>query len=96
MPATPRFRHAWQICAQLFSFAVFFAFVRRPTTHRRARSFTSRPNQAPAIQRSVEASLNVSSLKDFGKLMAAEVDPMFAQMERTMHAQGRPLGRRRA
>ena len=90
MPATPRFRHAWQICAQLFSFAVFFAFFAAPQpTGSQVVHITPKPGACdPTL---VEASLNVSSLKDFGKLMAMEVDPMFAQMERTMHAQGRRL-----
>jgi hypothetical protein len=95
MTATPSSRHAWQICAQLFSFAVFFAFVAAPPP---ARSQVVRiaPKPGACDPALVDAGLDVSSLKDFGKLMAAEVDPMFAQLELTLHAQGRrlPVGER--
>jgi hypothetical protein len=90
MSATLPFRHAWQICAQLFSFPVFFAFVAapQPATSQVVRIAPKPGACDPAL---VEAGLDVSSLRDFGKLLAAEVDPMFAQMERTMHEQGRRL-----
>jgi hypothetical protein len=39
----------------------------------------------------VDAGLEVSGLKDAGKLIAAEVGPMFAQMQQTMRAQGKRL-----
>lgn len=39
----------------------------------------------------VEAALDASDLKDAGKLMAAEVGPMFVQMQQTIRAQGRRL-----
>jgi len=39
----------------------------------------------------VDAGLEVSGLKDAGKLIAAEVGPMFAQMQQTMRAQGMRL-----
>jgi hypothetical protein len=35
--------------------------------------------------------MEVSSLKDMGKLMSTEVGPMFAQMEQTVRARGRRL-----
>jgi len=90
MPATPPVRPAWQICAPLFSFALLCALVAYPPP---ALSQVVRiaPKPGACDPALLEASLDVSSLKDFGKLMAAEVDPMFAQMERTMRAQGRRL-----
>ncbi len=39
----------------------------------------------------VDAAMEVSSLKDMGKLMSTEVAPMFAQMEQTLRARGRRL-----
>ena len=39
----------------------------------------------------VDAGMEVSGLKDFGKLMSAEINPMFAQMERGLRAQGKRL-----
>jgi len=39
----------------------------------------------------VDAAMEVSSLKDMGKLMSTEVGPMFAQMEQTLRARGRRL-----
>lgn len=39
----------------------------------------------------VDAAMEVSSLKDMGKLMSSEVGPMFAQMEQTLRARGRRL-----
>lgn len=39
----------------------------------------------------LDAAMEVSSLKDFGKLMSAETSPMFAQMEQGLRAQGKRL-----
>jgi len=39
----------------------------------------------------VDAGMEVSGLKNFGKLMTAEINPMFAQMERGLRAQGKRL-----
>jgi len=90
MPVTPPFRHAWQIWARLFSSLVLFALAASPPPVC-SQVVRIAPKLGPCDPALVEAGLDVSSLKDFGKLMAAEVDPMFAQMERTMRAQGRRL-----
>lgn len=39
----------------------------------------------------VDAAMEVSGLKDMGKLMSTEVGPMFAQMEQSLRARGRRL-----
>src|SRR5262245_6695631 len=39
----------------------------------------------------VDSAMEVSSLKDFGNLMSAEVGPIFAQMEQSLRAQGKRL-----
>jgi hypothetical protein len=39
----------------------------------------------------VDAAMEVTRLKDMGKLMSDEVGPMFAQMEQTLRARGRRL-----
>src|SRR5262245_4258999 len=39
----------------------------------------------------VDAAIELSGLKDFGKLMSAEVSPIFAQMEQSLRARGKRL-----
>jgi hypothetical protein len=88
-PASPS--HVWTRRSRLFSLAALSLLA--PAAPQLARSQVVRmaPKAGACEPGLVDAGLGVSSLKDAGRMMAAEVDPMFAQVERTTRAQGRRL-----
>jgi len=80
-----------RVCARILFFTATAVLQALAVQNSPSQVIQIKPKASACDSALVDTAMEVSSLKDMGKLMSAEVGPMFAQMEQTLRARGRRL-----